>query len=303
MTNRLTTAYAGSGDITEENAAAILDQLLPDKLGLVLIPKLPKRVPSGSPAQPGLRTAIKWLEKEVGESGTIPVDDLLESLLARSEYVEDGETLHDDLALVMVFDPDSEADVELANAAHDAGIRVVNLAAAGDDLVFEDEVPAEPEVPAAEEPPWEAPEPPATTPAEAVAQYAVTEAVKNATAAGVAAAAQHSAPLALTITVPLGQDFIDALAHAVVKAMGVGAQAAVAAAEAPATESNVTHIGAKPVPTEEDPAGQPPNTVVYYYNTEAGNYRPARGKARASEQRVFLTPEQVQEVKDKRLLA
>lgn len=309
-TNRLTTAYAGHGDITEENAAAILDQLLPQNLGLVLIPNLPKRVPSGAPAQPGLRKAIKWLESQVGETGTIPVDDLIGALLARAEYEEDGETFHDDLALVMVFDPESEADVELANAAHDAGIRVVNLAAAGDDLVFEDDLPEAQqaaEQAAKEVPPFEGGTPSAEPEATAAGAPSPAEAVAKAVGAGVAAAAQHAAQspapgVAIQFTIDFDPATVRALAQAIVAAMGAQAQQAVAAAEPPG--ATVTHIGTKGgVATDQDPAGQPPNTVVYYYNKESGLYRPARGKARAEEQRVFLSPEEVAKVKGSKLLA
>lgn len=301
-----TTAYAGSGDQSDENVAALLDQLLPKNLGMIYIPKLPKRVPAGQPGQPGLRKAVNWLVKEVGESGTIPVDDLIKALLDRRE--NEG----DEIALVMVFDPDSEADVELANAAHDQGIRVINLAGAGDDLVFEEE--AEPEPEAEETAPFDTAEPDAEDEA---ALESVRERIEKATAAGVAAA-QSAGPLPapnqqtysgimvnIQLSLPVeGVEQIAAiLAPAIVAAMGAQAAVAVAEIQAGEREATVTHIGTTGVPTEEDPAGQPPGTVVYYYDRDKGTYRPARGKRRDTEQRVFLTSDQVKEVKDKRLLA
>jgi len=294
-----TTAYAGSAEVSAENVAAILDQLLPSNLGMVYIPDLPKRVPAGQPKQAGLREAIAWLTKEVGVDGTIPVADPIDALLERKK------THDDEIVLVMAFDPDVEADVELANAAHDAGIRVVNLAAAGDDLVFEDEV-TEPDDLADVVPPFEGGTPIEQPAAEAVSPGGqIAKAVED----GVSAAAKHvytdtGLTLQLTINVPPeGLDTIARyLAPLIVGAMGAQAQQVVAA-EAPAS-APVTHIGTTGgPPTAEDPAGQPHGTVVYYYNTEAGTYRPARGKARAEEQRVFLTKEQIEEVRVKKLLA
>jgi len=293
-----TTAYAGSAEVSAENVAAILDQLLPSNLGMVYIPDLPKRVPAGQPKQAGLREAIAWLTKEVGVDGTIPVADPIDALLERKK------THDDEIVLVMAFDPDVEADVELANAAHDAGIRVVNLAAAGDDLVFEDEV-TEPDDLADVVPPFEG-----GTPIEQPAAEAVSPAdqIAQAAQAGVEAAAKHAPQVvtpgvAIQFTVNLDPASVQAIARAIVAEMGVQATATVVQDEAPAS-APVTHIGTTGgPPTAEDPAGQPHGTVVYYYNTEAGTYRPARGKARAEEQRVFLTKEQIEEVRVKKLLA
>jgi len=126
----LTTAYAGHADITAENAGALLDQFLPkdppdgDGLGLVFIPE---RIPR---LMKGLKTTVEWLEGEVGKDGTIPTQDLVASLLSRREFEDDGETQHNDLMLFLLFDPENEDDVALANAAHDAGIPIRNLAAA-----------------------------------------------------------------------------------------------------------------------------------------------------------------------------
>src|SRR6185437_4955763 len=141
---------------------------------------IPARVPR---FQAGLKKVVAWLESEVGKDGTIPVPDLIEALLQRNRELSDEGKDVDDLVLVMLFDGEKDEDVELAKAAHEAGIRVVDLCAAGDDLLlddaditFEEEAPAEPETepvdvtapaepaaaPTAETPPWEAPAPPAS---------------------------------------------------------------------------------------------------------------------------------------------
>lgn len=307
----LTTAYAGHGDTTAENIPAVLDTFLPQDLGMVYIPA---RVPR---YQSGLKKVVTWLESEVGKDGTIPVPDLIEALLQRNKTLADEGKDLDDLALVMLYDDSKDEDVALARAAHDAGIRVVDLTKAGDDLLLDDAtvtfeetpveepVPDEPERPVAgeeETPPWEGDKPakepagvpaPVTSPAEAVAK--ATELARLAGAA-------HSggAPLSLVINVPLGQDFIDALAHAVVKAMGGLALASMGAVEAetPAEPSKVSHI--KSAGAGDD---QPDGTKPYYYDKDKGTYRPARGMARKTEDKVFLDAREIQALKESKLLA
>lgn len=325
MTTLFTTAYTGSGKIDEELVAHHLDQLLPENLGMVYIPdgEIPRR------KLPGLTSVVEWLTKEVGTEGTIPVSDLVATLVKRRD--ENG----DDVALVTVHDPDSEADVALAKAAHEAGIRVIDLTKAANDMIFEDEPEGgEPEG-LEDGPPWEGDEP---SPAEAAADAAEKElglteereaaaarhaertespgeAVERARAAGVAAAQSLRAslpqdaapPLTLTIHFPLEQGFVDALAFAIVKAMGNQAQATVEQAGltiVPTGEgvAPVIPIGTTGIATSDDPAGQPPDTSVYYYNAEKATYRPARGKARADESRVFLTKEDVAEARAKGML-
>lgn len=292
----LSTAYAGSADIDPENIDALLNQILPDgPLGMVYIPdEIPRR------AMPGLTKVVAWLEKEIGKEGTIPVKSPVDALLERNAKLEaDGED-QDELVLVMLYSPDSDGDVSLAKAALGHGIRVVDLTAAGDDLIIEDEAPpAEPETPAQPEP--EAP--PAETPAARV---------RKATAAGVAAAKPapepEPAPAAGTpeagvqfnLTLNIPPEGMAAFARAILEAMGAQAQVAVSAA--PADVASV----AAPIGTTggnaSDPAGQPQGTAVYYHNTDEATYRPARGSKKRNEERVFLTPGEVAEAKAKGML-
>lgn len=294
-----TTAYAGSSKLDKELAAHNLDQLLPDNLGMVYIPEgeIPRR------KFPGLTGVVEWLTKEVGTEGTIPVPDLIEALLSRKEYEEDGKTKHDDIVLVMLFDPETEEDVELARAAHEAGIKVVDLCSAGDDVLLDDAVVTFEEEPAdetAEEPPFEGGHPIGATP------LTPGEQVQVAHDAGVAAAAiRQSAAnpgVVLNIQLNIAPEHVANLAQAIVLAMGQQATVTMAAAEEVRpgqtdTPSNVTPI--RGTATGEQPAGTKP----YYFNSEEGTYRPSRGMARKSETKVFLTPEEVQQVKDSKLLA
>lgn len=305
----LTTAYAGHGNTTEANVKAMLDQFLPPALGLVFIPE---RVPR---MQAGLKTTITWLEGEVGKNGTIPVPDLVEALLNRNDpkVIEEDKDREgpDDLALVMLFDGENEEDVALAKRAFEAGIRVVDLAAAGDDLLLDDADITFEEVPAEEEPPFEPDEPRAPTLDETLAkadEHPVTTAISNATEAAMAAVAQHQAPLPGSVTIdirvtlpPEGvRDIAAIFAPAIVAAMGAQAQATVKAVAAPADEpggATVSHI--KGGAAGEQPAGTKP----YYYDSEKGTYRPARGMARKSEQKVFLTDADQAQIKTDGLLA
>lgn len=287
----LSTAYAGTADIDPENLDALLNQILPDgPLGMVYIPdEIPRR------AMPGLTKVVAWLEKEIGKEGTIPVKSPVEALLERNAKLEaDGEDT-DELVLVMLYSPDSDGDVSLAKEAFAHGIRVVDLTAAGDDLIVEDETaPAEPETPAQPEP--EAP--PAETPAARV---------RKATAAGVAAAKTPPVPEAppaapagtpgIVVQVTIAPEHVATFARAIVEAMGAQAQVAVSAGPAGVAAPIGTTGG-----NAADPAGQPPNTAVYYHNTEAATYRPARGTKRRGEERVFLTPDEVAEAKSKGMI-
>lgn len=304
---KFTTAYAGSADLTEENVSALLDQLLPEDLGMIYIPERVTR------SQPGLRKTVKWLEGEVGEDGTIPVPDLVKALVERRD--SEG----DDVALVLVLDPASGIDNSIAREAHEAGIRVIDLASGGDDMVFD--TPAE-------EPPFDVDEPPAEAaekPAAEPGTPSPADAVAKASAAGVAAAKAHSEQqlagdvadtlregVGVSVVLQLGEDTISELARAIVKAMGEQAQRTLQASgltpthaaldqhdEPAATVTPITQApGAGKAPKDPQPEG----TVVYYYNAEEAKYRPARGRLRAGEERVFLTPEQVSLAKDKKML-
>lgn len=322
-----TTAYAGSGKLDEKLVADHLNNLLPAELGFVFIPdgEIPPR------RLVGLHRVVAWLESEVGKEGTIPVSDLVAALVARrdggvafegADEYEGG----DDVALVMVYDPAVEADVELAKLAHAAGIRVIDLTHAADDIVFEDE-PEDRETPAldetlAETPPWEADEP---TPAEAAAAAAEAEldggaeriaavspaaAVATARDKGIAAAlaaeqtaadarsAALAAPSGVQLTVTLDQATIDALADAIVAAMGRQAEVQLA------TVTSIAPLGSV---SADAPSTQPAGTKAYYYKElpdGGGSYRPARGvpKVAEGERKVYLTKEQEAEARSKGML-
>jgi hypothetical protein len=298
----LTTAYAGSADIDGENVDALMNQLLPDgDLGYVYIPeKVQKRV------QPGLFKVVDWLqhnENGVGVEGTIPVPNLVAALLERNEKLKaDGEE-EDELVLVMVYDPASGLDTGLAKEAHDAGIRVVNFSAAGDDLTFEDETV--PEVPAAEDvPPWEdGPAEAAEKPAAVPASPSPAETVQAATAAGVEAAAATTTEApdgGVTIAFHLSQESVDALAAAIVAAMGPPTYGVPLDKVVPPVSNVVQHPTAG---REAAPAAPGEPTTAYYYHAENATYRPARGRKRDGEEKVELTAEGVRLLKQKGMIA
>jgi hypothetical protein len=268
--------------------------------------------------QPGLAKVVNWLqnnENGVGVEGTIPVPNLIQAMLERNEKLVADDQEPDELILVMVYNPASGLDNNLVKEAHENGIRVIDLCAAGDDIVPED-----PEPPADEQPPFE-PDPPGTenVPAEPAAdaeppkeESAVGKAVRKATTAGKAAAAKHPAPepvvhtpapggppLQLIINVPIDQPMIDALARAIVQAMG--AQASAVVATTPLASVTELPVGDKGT-NKDDPAGQPEGTAVYYYHAEEDKYRPARGTKRRGEERAYLTPAEVADVKAKGLM-
>jgi hypothetical protein len=292
---KLTTAYAGNGAVTAANVQAGLDVFLPNDLGLVIIPEKAGR----RPLPAGLRNVVAWLEKEVGTEGTIPVPDVVTALLDRAEYDEDGDTHHDDLALVMAYDPDNDDDVKLARRAFDAGIRVVDLCQAADDILLAD-APVIFDAPVTDDtPPWEEPAP-APDPVDVAGQIA------DAAAAGVAAAEALREPApdvvvaspgqGVTVALTLSQDAISALASAIAASLGlpVAAPQDEAPEPGPATVHQLH---------PETPGTQPEGTRAYYYNERNCTYRPARGKARDGEEKVFLTDQGVEEIRKRKLLA
>ena len=292
---KMTTAYHGSADITADNAASILNNLLPqdppegEGIGLVIVPTSVPRF------RKGLKTVIGWLEGEVGKDGTIPADDVLAELLTRAEYKDDeGNDQFDDLVLVMLYDETNEDDVALAQKAHDVGIRVVNLAAAGDDLLFEDPEPETPPVAGEEEtPPWEG-----TSVAEQVAS-AAQAGVEAAQAVLEARGPDDSVGVpgrGVSVTLSLSQDAIDLIAAAIVRSMAKDSE--------PARElASVTDIS--PVEKGEIDAAdeQAPGTTAFYYHEDTCKYRPARGRPKAGESKVFLTDEGIKQVTQRKLLA
>lgn len=298
MTAALTTAYAGSGDTTPENIAAMLDVFLPGNLGMVYVPA---RVPR---YQAGLKKALAWLEGEVGQAGTIPVPDLIEAMLQRNKDLAAEDKPADDLVLVMLFDPEKDEDLTLARAAIEAGIRVVDLCAAGDDLALDDAVITfQDEEDAAQEAagdalPFDGGHPvgePLPTPGQQV---------QAAQDAGVAAAGTRPVPagtpgIVLNIQLNIAPEHVATLAQAIVQAMGISAITTMAATEVTAGAGMASVTPIHGVAGDDAPAG----TKAYYYDSAKGTYRPARGKTRDNETKVHLTTAEIKEISDSQLLA
>ena len=245
--------------------------------------------------QKGLKATIAWLEGEVGQDGTIPVADLIKAMLERKEA--EG----DELELYLLFDPENEDDVALANAANDAGIPVRNLSAAGDYLEFE---PEEPETPPVRRPrAHSSRRGAAADEAETRWDWPPIASPLPSGHAAKAAGVTPGAPLNLTVTMtlPLEQGFIDALAHAIVAQMAnVGAQQVEAQARPLASVTSID--GDKPA----EPSGrteQAPGTSAFYYNAAKAEYRKARGMARDGETKIYLTEDEQKLARQNKMLA
>lgn len=283
-------AFAGSGSVDAGNAAALLNDLLPEDpepgvpgVGAVY---RPVRVPRTST---GLNTVVTWLEGELGKRGVIASDDLVASLLkSRKEG--------DNVSLVMVW-PDEPDDEEknLVLAARAEGIRVLSLGDAVDDLLWEPEPEPEPE------------SAPATS---------------GPTAAEVAAA-----ETALPVLEQLGADLARALTEiirAVVRdelekrspATATAKTASNADVEKIAAKLSVPRMPSKPAAKAEtveelpfDGPHKPASTVfksapgadgddrIKYWVNEDGKYRKAGSqRRRRGETEAYLTPAEVDEL-------
>lgn len=283
---KLSTAYAGSAPIKEENAVGLLNNFLPDKLGWVFIPeRVPRKLT-------GLKTVIAFLESEVGDDGTIPVADPIKALLDKREA--EG----DDLALIMLFDPESEEDVALAKRAFDAGIKVYDLAAAGDELVLADSV-----IEFEFEEEEEVTEPELETPPFDVESAATDLAVP---------AAPVSSPVdtqGIVINFNFPPEAVTALARAIVRAMTEQATASLdAAGDGLATVSPIASGRSASKPPGVGHARragvteQPPGTKAFYHHADTARYRPARGIAKEGEVKVYLTKAEEAEARAKHML-
>ena len=104
----------------------------------------------------------------------------------------------------------------------------------------------------------------------------------------------------VSVTLTLSQEAVNALADAILLAMD--RQASEADVRLGTTgaqpEAAADHYGQ---PAEGDPA--PAGTRPYYYSSDSGLYRPARGKARDKERKVFLGEAEVREITQHKLLA
>ncbi len=119
------TSYAlwGRGDVTPQNASALLADYLNGQVGAIY---RPVDVPRG-----GLRNAINFLEtpEMYGDGGTIESEDVINSLLVAQE--EEG----DDIVLIALVPGDATVEeVHFLQGAASSGIRVVNLSGGLDDV-------------------------------------------------------------------------------------------------------------------------------------------------------------------------
>lgn len=121
----ITYALWGTGDITPENATALLEEYIPDNVGTVYRPERVTR------DQKGLRTALAWFESPdfLGEGGAVPSTDLVASLV--SDRVNNG-----DLVFILALWPEvpSHEDFDFIEAAQNEGITVLDLSRAMDFL-------------------------------------------------------------------------------------------------------------------------------------------------------------------------
>jgi hypothetical protein len=130
------TSYAlwGRGDVTPQNASALLADYLNGQVGAIY---RPVDVPRG-----GLRNAINFLEtpEMYGDGGTIESEDLIDSLI--SAYEEEK----DNLVLIALWPSDPTQDeVDFIRKVASKGIWIVNLSGGLDQLDVDNLVAVVPE--------------------------------------------------------------------------------------------------------------------------------------------------------------
>lgn len=127
MTDTLATyALWGSGDLTPENAKALLEEYIPDDVGTIYRPDRIDR------EHKGLRVARDWFElpKNLGQDGTVPSTDLIQSLIDD----RDGE-FHDEVYLLALWpEHPTHEDFDFIELAQNSGITVFDLSRALDEL-------------------------------------------------------------------------------------------------------------------------------------------------------------------------
>lgn len=124
-------AFAGSGDVSPENAAALLDDLLPHdpEEGVSAIGKIfrPARVTRDDP---GMLAAVEWLEKEFGPHRVTATEDAVQALMIRREA-------GDNVILVVLWPAEpSEEEQHIVLRARLEGIKILNLSAALAELTW-----------------------------------------------------------------------------------------------------------------------------------------------------------------------
>lgn len=149
MNDRLTAyAIAGRGEVHAETAVKLLVDLL--RLGTPEPAYSTVYRPEKYERTSALAAVLGRLEtkQRIGIDGAVPVDDVVEQLAARREN-------GDDVALIMLM-PDSypAEETEMVRRARAAGVRVLDLGGALDDVVLPDDAEEVPD----EEPAGEAPD-------------------------------------------------------------------------------------------------------------------------------------------------
>ena len=162
MTENLwTVAFDGPGEISEENAAALLDKELPQDIEAIY---LPERI---SRKQRGLRVVASWLLEVFGESGVQKTDNILDAL-------SKGDT---PVLVWLRGETDSEDDIAVLTAALNEGVHVLDASQGLDDIDFDPEDVSDQPV----DPPEE-PEPVAEAPARKTRATSTPKAAKPAAA-------------------------------------------------------------------------------------------------------------------------
>lgn len=113
-----TYALWGMGDITKENATALLEEYIPDNVGTIYRPERITR------DHKGLKTALDWFESPdfLGDGGAVPSTDLIQSLTF------DRDTQGDEVCLLALWpnEPTHE-DFDFIESAQQSGITVIAL--------------------------------------------------------------------------------------------------------------------------------------------------------------------------------
>jgi len=121
----MTYALWGKGDVTPENAAALLDEYIPDNVGTVYRPEVIDR------SHKGLRTALDWFESPdfLGAGGAVPSTDLIQSLTF------DRDMQGDEVYLLALWPAEpTHEDFDFIESVQNAGITVFDLSRALDEL-------------------------------------------------------------------------------------------------------------------------------------------------------------------------
>lgn len=296
MTDTLATyALWGSGDLTPENAKALLEEYIPDDVGTIYRPDRIDR------EHKGLRVARDWFElpKNLGQDGTVPSTDLIQSLIDD----RDGE-FHDEVYLLALWpEHPTHEDFDFIELAQNSGITVFDLSRALDELdlsLYSRPEPTKEEKAEAKEEAkrgrgrprgsrntkisdtTEAPEAESAIEATAATEGATvdapvpTEQVDDITNEHVAYAIA-----AMNLTDAIDK-FVDAKIRHVLSTYGI-----------------TLTLPAVPEEAPDRPPFDPPyvgeDTKPYFWNKNTGTYRPAIGKPKRGEIVEHLTDEQARE--------